>query len=189
MTAPRVACVTRVDAVAPQRWRNGGGWTRELLATPTGDDWRVRISVADIDADGPFSIFPGVQRHFAVLQGAGVELTIDSARHTVTRDSPALRFDGAATTTCRLLSGPTRDLNLMVRHGEGALVPVEPGARWVPRTASCGLFAAAAGLCRSGGRGGNGGGEAIAVPSMSLAWFDRAPASLVFDARGWWLAA
>lgn len=180
MNAPRV---TRVDAVAPQRWRNGGGWTRELLAAPAGAGWRVRVSVADIESDGPFSAFPAVQRHFAVLQGAGVELTIDGARHTVTRGGPALCFDGAVATTCRLLDGPTRDLNLMVREGKGALVPVQPGVRWTPGAAACGLFAAAPGLCR------NGGGEATAVPSFSLAWFDRAPASLVFDAPGWWLAA
>ena len=58
----------------PQPWRNGGGVTRELLAWPDGGDWRVRVSVADIDADGPFSAFPGVERWFAVLEGAGVAL-------------------------------------------------------------------------------------------------------------------
>ena len=34
-----------------------------------GDDWTLRISVADIDADGPFSPFPGITRWFAVLDG------------------------------------------------------------------------------------------------------------------------
>jgi environmental stress-induced protein Ves len=40
-------------------WKNGGGVTRELLAWPGGGDWQVRISVAEIEADGPFSSFPG----------------------------------------------------------------------------------------------------------------------------------
>ncbi len=45
-----------VDAttVAPQPWRNGGGQTRELLAWPTGADWKLRISRADIESDGRF---------------------------------------------------------------------------------------------------------------------------------------
>ena len=52
------------------RWRNGGGRTRELLAWPDAADWKVRVSVADVESDGPFSAFPGVQRWFAVLEGA-----------------------------------------------------------------------------------------------------------------------
>jgi environmental stress-induced protein Ves len=34
----------------------------------------LRISVAEITRDGPFSAFAGVQRWFAVLEGAGVML-------------------------------------------------------------------------------------------------------------------
>src|SRR5512134_723973 len=104
MRAPRLI---RLDDVAPQRWRNGGGWTRELLALPGAVDWRVRVSVADIEADGPFSSFPGVQRTFAVLEGAGVELTIDGRAHRVDPASDALQFAGSAATHCRLLNGPT----------------------------------------------------------------------------------
>ncbi len=75
---PVVICA---GAVAPQAWRNGGGQTRELLAWPAQGPWRLRISRADIDADGPFSAFPGVTRWFTVLQGAGVALTLDGVRH------------------------------------------------------------------------------------------------------------
>src|SRR6218665_1188986 len=66
--------VVCANDVAPQRWKNDGGWTRELLAWPHPADWALRISVADIEADGPFSAFEGVQRWFAVLAGAGVRL-------------------------------------------------------------------------------------------------------------------
>ena len=61
-------------ATAPQPWRNGGGLTRELLAWPGSGDWVLRVSVADIEADGPFSAFPGIDRWFTVLSGAGVRL-------------------------------------------------------------------------------------------------------------------
>ena len=179
MTRPRVTCV---DDVAPQRWRNGGGWTRELLAQPAGENWRVRVSVADIEADGPFSSFPGVQRHFAVLQGAGVALTIDGATFRVERNGAPVQFAGGAATSCRLLDGPTRDLNLMVRGGPGALLPVEPGRPWIPTTSACGLFATSAGQCRNGD-------DTVRMPLLSFAWFAVAPAALMFDGAGWWLAA
>ena len=61
-----------VDEVAPQRWRNGGGFTRELLAWPAVEAWRLRVSVAEVESDGPFSSFPAVERWFAVLDGNGV---------------------------------------------------------------------------------------------------------------------
>jgi uncharacterized protein len=178
MTVPHVV---RLDDVSPQRWRNGGGWTRELLAQPAGDGWRVRVSVADIETDGPFSSFPGVHRHFAVLAGAGVELTIDGVAHRVALNGGAVSFTGDAVTACRLLDGPTRDLNLMVRGSTGRMRPVLPGQPWSPAVPSCGLFATDAGRCRAGDR-------VIPMPPCSLAWFDAAPASLLFDATGWWLA-
>ncbi|WP_048438870.1 HutD family protein [Caenimonas sp. SL110] len=105
----------RASDAAVQPWRNGGGVTRELLAWPSGDDWAVRISLADVSRAGPFSSFPGVDRWFAVLTGAGVELTVDGALHRVTRADPALAFSGGAVVDCRLLGGATLDLNLMVK--------------------------------------------------------------------------
>ena len=67
MTTPRIVALADVP---PTAWKNGGGVTRELLAWPPGDDWQVRISVAEITADGPFSSFPGVARWFSVLEAA-----------------------------------------------------------------------------------------------------------------------
>src|SRR4051812_3988364 len=69
------------DDVPPSPWRNGGGVTRELLRVPVPDDagaaaggWLLRISLADIASDGPFSAFEGMDRWFAVVGGAGVRL-------------------------------------------------------------------------------------------------------------------
>lgn len=107
----------RAASVPPQAWRNGGGRTRELLAWPAGPDWRLRISLADIDTDGPFSAFPGVQRWFAVIEGGGVALTFAGAERRLTPHSAPLCFDGAEAPGCRLIDGPTRDLNLMLRGG------------------------------------------------------------------------
>ena len=177
------------DAVAPQAWRNGGGRTRELLTWPDSESWRVRVSVADIESDGPFSSFPGVQRWFTVLQGRGVELTIDGESRRLTRNDEPLHFDGAATTLCRLLDGPTLDLNLMLRGVPGRLRVAADGVEWRPVLAQCGLFTAVAGECRVGG-------EAIALPACSLLWFARSPGTLRFEASrrpaadaAWWLEA
>ena len=107
--------------IAPTPWRNGGGTTRELVVFPVREHWHWRMSVADIEQDGPFSSFEGVRRWFAVLSGAGVRLSIDGADHALTTASEPLAFDGGAPTHCRLAAGPTRDFNVMVRQGRGTM--------------------------------------------------------------------
>jgi uncharacterized protein len=133
------------EQVAPQAWRNGGGRTRELLAWPAGADWRVRVSLADIEADGPFSPFPGVQRWFAVVQGAGVVLRFSSGQQHVRAGDAPLCFDGAQAPGCALIDGPTRDLNLMHRGGRSAMRPVQRGEWWRERFDQRGLFTLSAG--------------------------------------------
>ena len=98
-------------------WRNGGGRTRELLAWPSASDWQVRVSVAEIEADGPFSPYPGIDRWFAVLGGAGVVLALPQGEVTLRPGSAAVAFAGEASPACRLIDGPTQDLNLMLRRG------------------------------------------------------------------------
>ena len=109
-----------LDGAAATPWKNGGGTTRELLAWPAGE-WSVRVSVARIDASGPFSAYPGVARWFAVLSGAGVKLRVDGREHTVLPGDQPLCFDGDSSTGCELLSGATEDFNLMLRQREGVL--------------------------------------------------------------------
>jgi uncharacterized protein len=101
------------------RWRNGGGRTRELLAWPSAQEWLLRVSVAEIEADGPFSAFEGIDRCFAVLGGAGVVLSLPQGEVRLTPRDGALSFAGEAAPMCRLIDGPTRDLNLMARRGAG----------------------------------------------------------------------
>ena len=173
------------DAVPATLWRNGGGSTRELLTRPSNADWRLRISLADIERDGPFSNFPGTQRWFAVVAGAGVRLRFASSEHIVTADSAALRFDGAAAPECELLDGSTRDLNLMLREGSAALQRVQPEATWDDAFAERGLFTLCAGDLHSEADG------ITTLAPFTLVWYLR-PGACRFMPRsegraGWWL--
>lgn len=149
--------------VAPQAWRNGGGQTRELLAWPPGVDWRVRISRADIEMDGPFSAFPQVERWFTVLQGAGVVLTFADAKHQLKPGDAPVHFDGAAAPGCRLLDGATQDLNLMLRQGTGVMRTVHATQPWSEEFSMRGLYTTVAGHW-------NGGKQNCPVPADTLLW-------------------
>jgi len=98
------------------RWKNDGGWTTEI-ARSGDDDYRWRISIAEIESDGPFSSFPGIERDLLLLEGNGIELDIDGAptRRLVQRFE-RVRFAGEAAVDCRLVAGPTRDFNVMARR-------------------------------------------------------------------------
>lgn len=116
-----------------QTWRNGGGSTRELLAWPDAANWQVRISVAEITRDGPFSALAGVQRWFAILQGDGVRLALGENPQVLTPVDAPLAFDGATAPGCELLGGPTQDLNLMLRQeaGTGRMDRAVVGEEWL----------------------------------------------------------
>ena len=107
--------VVRLEDAAPQPWRNGGGVTRELLKWPNADDWTLRLSVADIKKDGPFSAFPEVQRWIVALTGVGMELG-EPLNFRIEPGMPPYRFQGEYAPMCTLIDGPTRDLNLMINE-------------------------------------------------------------------------
>ena len=98
---------------------------------PPGAQWDLRISVAEIARDGPFSDYTGFDRWFAVLHGAGVALQLGSDRWQLRRGGAPLRFDGALAPMCWLLDGATSDLNLLVRRdaGRGSMTRAHAGAR------------------------------------------------------------
>ncbi len=111
--------IVRLDDARATPWRNGGGSTRELVAWPTSAQWRWRMSVATIDASGPFSRFDGISRWFAVLKSAGVRLTVDDAEHDLRSNDAPICFDGGAAIQCRLVGDATEDFNLMVNTAAG----------------------------------------------------------------------
>lgn len=100
-----------------ERWRNGLGWTREILRLPDNDDWLVRMSIAEIEQDAAFSAFPGVERELVLLRGEGLRLRFgDGAVHTLLPPHDRLRFAGEAPVSGELVDGLTHDFNLMWRR-------------------------------------------------------------------------
>lgn len=111
------ARVLRAADYRRMRWKNGGGWTTELASGGDADRFDWRISIADVESDGPFSAFPGCDRYIALLDGPGMELSWpDSDAVRLDQRLRFHRFAGEAPTQGRLLAGPVRDFNVMVRR-------------------------------------------------------------------------
>lgn len=112
--------IIRNDDLVRVPWKNGGGTTAEVAAFPEGSGFETfgwRISMADVASDGPFSVFPGIDRTLIVVEGDGIELDVEGIAYPLDRNAPKLSFSGDDITTGRLLSGPIRDLNVMTRRG------------------------------------------------------------------------
>jgi len=106
--------VLPVSGNTRMRWKNGAGWTSEILRAPDGEDWQWRLSIAEIESDAPFSTFPGVQRELVLLSGNGLRLRFDDGdTHELQPPHDRLRFAGERAAIGELIDGPTRDFNLM----------------------------------------------------------------------------
>jgi uncharacterized protein len=67
--------LTQADYLA-QPWPNGRGRTIQLVRVDGADGGLMwRLSVASVVEDGPFSIFPEVERNLTVISGPGFDLT------------------------------------------------------------------------------------------------------------------
>jgi environmental stress-induced protein Ves len=127
-----------------ERWKNGAGWTREIHAHPSAaHGWDWRLSIAEIEQDAPFSVFPGVERELVLLSGNGLRLRFeDGEQHVLHPPHGRLRFHGERGVVGELVDGPTQDFNLMWRRDAidaqlwhrplvGPMVVfAEPGAAW-----------------------------------------------------------
>ncbi|MBJ6978717.1 MULTISPECIES: HutD family protein [unclassified Luteimonas] len=138
------------------RWRNGLGWTREIhaVAAPNGVDayadadadanaWDWRLSIAEIEADTPYSTFPGVEREQVLLSGDGLALDFggDDQRPLLPPHGRQ-RFSGDASVHARLEGARAEVFNLMWNTRRvlprlwhrplvgSMLLFVEPGSSW-----------------------------------------------------------
>lgn len=97
----------------PQPWANGRGTTTELWRLSRGGRLLVRLSRAVVVEEGPFSVFPGIERNLTVLSGpgfrlsgAGLDLSCDPLR--------PVAFPGDAELTATETGGrASEDFNVM----------------------------------------------------------------------------
>ena len=125
------------------RWKNGTGWTREIARMPDREDWDWRLSIAEIEQDGPFSVFPGIERELVLIRGNGLRLRFEDGEvRELQPPHERIRFAGERVVGGELLEGPTHDFNLMWRRDAIAaellhrplvgpmLFFTEPGTSW-----------------------------------------------------------
>jgi environmental stress-induced protein Ves len=119
--------IVRRSSFKRSPWKNGGGITHEAIRVPaTGEPFLWRVSLAQIDASGPFSDFAGYDRKMVLLQGPGIELTHGNGQHRVLKNvGDCVEFAGVMPTHCELLGGPCVDLNLMVAESLRSTARVE----------------------------------------------------------------
>lgn len=111
--------VLRCADHASMPWKNGGGTTAEIAISPPGaslDSFDWRISMAHVASEGPFSRFAGIDRTLAIIEGAGLRLSVDGRAVELTIRSSPFAFPGEAETRATLLSGAITDLNVMTRR-------------------------------------------------------------------------
>ena len=120
------SAVRRYTELEPERWRNDGGWTRQVWASNRpGPRWR--LSLACIDRPGPFSTFPQVDRILVMASETVLTLAIDDAVHALALGQLA-SFPGEASVTADIGTGenPAVVVNVMVHRGEPVEVVVVP---------------------------------------------------------------
>lgn len=111
-------------------WKNGGGVTTEIYANPAVGAFDWRVSIATVNAAGPFSTFAGYERHIMTLSGDGMVLDIGGRGKFNLAPLQPFSFSGDAKVQGALLQGPVTDFNLIVRRnfGQGTLRVIEGSA-------------------------------------------------------------
>lgn len=125
--------VRAVDA-ARMLWKNGQGVTHELHREGEGaQGFALRVSMAEVSADGPFSRFPGVDRVLCLLRGDGMALErADGLSLRLTEAGLPFCFPGEDGWSCRLLGGPNLDLNVMADRASTRVAVSRVGPGLVP---------------------------------------------------------
>lgn len=109
-------------------WANGKGVTLELARDDTGGVMRWRLSRARVVEDGPFSVFPEVERNLTVLNGPGFDL-VGPGIHLRARTYQPVEFAGDIVISAQGVAAPSDDFNVMTARNLGrARVRVLAGA-------------------------------------------------------------
>lgn len=93
-------------------WANGKGVTVEMARADGPEGMLWRLSRASVVEDGPFSIFPGVERNLTVLTGPGFDL-VGQGLHLVARPMMPVAFAGDVPLRAEGVRAPSDDFNVM----------------------------------------------------------------------------
>ena len=99
-------------------WANGRGVTVEMLRIEAEGALLCRLSRASVVQDGPFSIFPGIERNLTVIGGPGFDLA--GAMGTLpARPLVPVAFAGDVAIRAVGVSAPSEDFNVMTARSLG----------------------------------------------------------------------
>ena len=96
-----------------QPWKNGKGTTIELARAEVDGALLWRLSMATVAEDGPFSLFPGIERNLTVLSGPGFHLSGPGIALDCRPLQPVAFPGDAPVTASGTASGPSDDFNVM----------------------------------------------------------------------------
>ncbi|MGO6881513.1 HutD/Ves family protein [Rhizobium ruizarguesonis] len=162
-------------------WKNGKGETVEIAVFPSDasiNDFDWRISMAAVAEDGPFSIFPGIDRTLAILDGNGMVLDVaGNSPVLLTTASDPLAFPADVPVAARLEDGAITDLNVMTRRNglTHTLIRIDvDGSKAVPLPPSTCLL-----LCHRGALSFRRNGETGALAAGDALLIDDAAATML----------
>lgn len=118
-------------------WANGRGMTTEMVRVdgPKGLLWR--LSMASVVEDGPFSVFPGIERNLTVISGPGFDL-VGAARLRADPLVP-VAFAGDIPLAVVGLAAPCEDINVLTARNlpRPEVAVAGPGERLAPGGLIC----------------------------------------------------
>jgi environmental stress-induced protein Ves len=132
-------------------WANGRGVTREILREEDRHGrLLLRLSLAQVVEDGPFSALPGIARWLTVIAGPGFDLLGPGLRLRADPLRP-LAFSGDLPLAAKGVTAPSEDFNVM---RDQALPPAEVSVLRGPQGLAAGgrLFLLALGPLQVAGR-------------------------------------
>lgn len=96
-----------------QPWKNGKGVTVELCRAERDGAILYRLSMATVAEDGPFSVFPGIDRNLTVISGPGFRLTGDGIALDCLPLVPVAFPGDVAVSASGTAAGVSEDFNVM----------------------------------------------------------------------------
>lgn len=97
-------------------WSNGRGKTLELYSLQT--PFVFRLSVATVEQNGPFSIYPMIDRTLILIDGDGFILN----DKLLNKQFSPISFQGEEKIDCSLINGTCKDFNVMVDRRWGRCI-------------------------------------------------------------------